>query len=313
MSWEFEALFDIERDNQTGWNLLTWMDGEWKKGTTDLHVGKMGYRTRTTVAGPRLEAEVYPIFGRVTEAALRRAKKTNITPEKQARLNHERSIRHLVQLADANFDERDIHLTLTYRNAPNYERAQKDMRNFTLRIKRLREKRGLPALKYIYTIEGDDDGNRERIHIHMLMNGDMDREEMEQIWQKGYANADRLRPDENGLEAIARYIVKQQKNRRKWCASRNLKQPKSRTSDSRVTNARVKRIAFDLKNTAREEMEKVYPGYQFVKCSVRYSDLVDGAYIRCVMRKKEEYHGRAQHDRPGTGKAGGRAVQEIRL
>jgi len=314
MSWEFEALFDVDQEvTPAEWSLMNWMETGKGIDRNLVRVGKMGYGTRTTVAGPRLEAEVYPIFGRATEAELRRAKKTNITPEKQARLNHERSIRHLVQLVDANFDERDIHLTLTYRNAPAYGRAQKDMRNFTLRIKRLREKRGLPALKYIYTIEGDDDGNRERIHIHMLMNGDMDREELEQIWQKGYANADRLRPDENGLEAIARYIVKQQKNRRKWCASRNLKQPKYRTSNSRVTNARVKRIAFDFKNMAKEEMEKVYPGYQFVKCSVRYSDLVDGAYIRCVMRKKEEYHGRAQHDRTGTGKAGGRAVQEIRL
>ncbi len=292
MSWEYEALFDVEQNGQvTGWDLFEWMkdwmEADTRRKATALRVGQMGYRTRTTVAGPRLEAEVYPVFGRSTEAMLRRAKKANITPEKQARLNRERSIRHLVQLADANFTEQDIHLTLTYGNAPDYERAQKDMRNFTLRIKRLREKRGLPALKYIYTIEGDQDVNRERIHVHMLMNGDMDREELEKIWQKGYANADRLRPDENGLEAIARYIVKQQKNRRKWCASRNLVQPKSRTSDSRVSNARVRRIAYDIRNEAKAEMEKVYPGYRFVSCQVKYSDVVDGAYIRCVMRRKE--------------------------
>lgn len=109
---------------------------------------------------------------------------------------------------------------------------------------------------------------------------------LERIWQKGYANADRLRPDENGLEAIARYLVKQQKNMRKWCASRNLKQPRSRTSDSRCSNARVKRIAYDFENSAREEMEGIYPGYRFVKCKVFYSDIVDGVYIRCVMRRQ---------------------------
>ena len=242
-------------------------------------------RTRTTVAGPRLEAEVYPIFGRNTEATLRRAKKTNVTPEKMQRLNRERSIRHLVQLADANFTAEDIHLTLTYQVAPTYERAQKDMRNFCLRLKRAREKAGLPELKYIYTIEGDDDGKKERIHIHMLTNGDMDRAEVERIWEKGWANADRLQPDENGLEAIARYLVKQQKNRKKWCASRNLKQPKSRTSDSRCSRGQVKRIAFGMRNEAKAQMEKIYPGYQFVSCQVRYSDIVDGAYIRCVMRR----------------------------
>lgn len=289
MSWEYEALFDVHYTchMEGAWNLFNWENMEPLRKETALRVGQMGYRTRTTVAGPRLEAEVYPIFGRSTEAFLRRAKKTNITPEKQARLNQERSIRHLIMLVDGNFTAEDIHLTLTYSQAPTYERAKKDMRNFLLKVKRIREKRGLPELKYIYTIEGDEDGTKQRIHIHLLMNGDMDREELEQIWAKGYANADRLRPDENGLEAIARYLVKQQKNRRRWCASRNLKQPKSRTSDSRCSNARVKRIAFDIRNEAKAEMEKIYPGYQFVKCSVRYSDVVDGAYIRCVMRKKE--------------------------
>ena len=285
MSWEYEALFDVPVTAGSQATLMTWMEEDERKRRTDIRIGAMGYRTRTTVAGPRLEAEVYPIFGRSTEAMLRRAKKTNVTPERVQRVNRERSIRHLVQLADANFGEKDIHLTLTYRTAPTYERAKKDMRNFCLKLKRLREKRGLPPLKYIYTIEGDDDGRRERIHIHMLTNGDMDREEIEQIWAKGYANADRLKPDENGLEAIARYLVKQQKNRKKWCASRNLKQPKSRTSDSRCSRGQVKKIAFDIRNEAKEQMEKIYPGYQFVSCMVRYSDIVDGAYIRCVMRK----------------------------
>lgn len=284
MSWEYEALFDVPvTASQT--DLTNWMDEDERKRLTNIRVGAMGYRTRTTVAGPRLEAEVYPIFGRSTEAMLRRAKKTNVTPEKVQRLNRERAVRHLIQLADANFGEQDIHLTLTYRNAPTYERARKDMRNFCLRLKRAREKAGLPELKYIYTIEGDDDGKKERIHIHMLTNGDMDRAEVERIWEKGWANADRLQPDENGLEAIARYLVKQQKNRKKWCASRNLKQPKSRTSDSRCSRGQVKRIAFDMRNEAKAQMEKIYPGYQFVSCQVRYSDIVDGAYIRCIMRR----------------------------
>lgn len=284
MSWEYEALFDVPV-TASQVNLMNWMEEGERKRLTNIRIGAMGYRTKTTIAGPRLEAEVYPIFGRSTEAVLRRAKKTNVTPEKVQRLNRERAVRHLIQLADANFGEQDIHLTLTYRNAPTYERARKDMRNFCLRLKRAREKAGLPELKYIYTIEGDDDGKKERIHIHMLTNGDMDRAEIERIWEKGWANADRLQPDENGLEAIARYLVKQQKNRKKWCASRNLKQPKSRTSDSRCSRGQVKRIAFDMRNEAKAQMEKIYPGYQFVSCQVRYSDIVDGAYIRCVMRR----------------------------
>ena len=285
MSWEFEALFDIEPGS--GGRLLSgaWdTDGYWQEMPTGIRVGRMGYRTRTIKAGPRLEVEIFPIFGR-EDTGKARAAKQNVTPERIQRLNEERSKRRLVQLADANFTDQDIHLTLTYRDAPKYDQAQKDVKNFLRTVKRKREQRGMEPLKYIYTIEGDDDGRRERIHVHMLMNGGVDREELEAIWARGYANADRLQPNENGLEAIARYITKQQKNRRKWCRSRNLKQPKQRTSDSKVSNARVKRLAKDFPNEAKEIMEKLYPGYRHVQTIMRYSDTVDGAYIRCVMRQ----------------------------
>ena len=106
---------------------------------------------------------------------------------------------------------------------------------------------------------------------------------------------DNLQPDENGLEAIARYITKQQKNRRKWARSRNLKKPKQRTSDTKVSNARVKRLAMDFPNSAKEIMEKLYPEYVHVQTVMKYSDMVDGAYIRCIMRRK-----------PGGGRQGDR-------
>lgn len=286
MSWEFEALFDVMPGRSGSLLEGEWdASGYWRDIPTEIRVGRMGYRTRTIKAGPRLEVEIFPIFGRENTGKARAAKQ-NVTPEAVQRLNEERSRRKLVQLADANFTDQDIHLTLTYRNAPKYDQAQKDVKNFLRTVKRKREIRGMSPLKYIYTIEGDDDGTRERIHVHMLMSGGIEREELEAIWARGYANADRLQPNENGLEAIARYITKQQKNRRKWCRSRNLKQPKQRTSDSKVSNARVKRIALDFPNEAKEIMEKLYPGYMHVRTTLRYSDAVDGAYIRCVMRRQ---------------------------
>lgn len=282
MSWEYEGLFDAIVDDGAD-DLLSLY---WQNQPSSVRVGRMGYRTRTTKAGPRLEAEVYPIFGREQEKKARAAKK-NITPEKQQRLNLERSKRHFVQLVDGNFTERDIHLTLTYAQAPQYERAVKDVGNFLRKLRRIRKKRGLPDLKYAGTIEGNDDGTRERIHVHLIMNDGISREELEKIWAKGYANADRLQMNESGLEGVARYIVKQQKNRRKWMASRNLIQPKEHTSDSKLSNRRIKLIAQDFRAVAKEIMEKIYPGYSFVRCGVYYSDVVDGVYIRCVMRKWE--------------------------
>lgn len=288
MSWEFEALFDVNPDRRET-NLLdgTWDEnGYWRDIPTQIRVGRMGYRTRTVKAGKRLEVEIYPIFGR-EDAERKRKAKQNVTPEKVQRMNEERSKRKLIQLIDANFDERDIHITLTYLGTPpKYEQAQTDVKNFLRAVKRRREKAGMEPLKYIYTIEGNDDGTRERIHVHMVMSGGMDREKLEEIWGKGYANADHLQPNENGLEALARYITKQQKNRRKWVRSRNLKRPKQRTSDTKVSNARVKRMVRDFPNSAKEIMEKLYPEYMHVKTTLRFSDVVDGAYVRCVMRRK---------------------------
>lgn len=285
MSWEYEALFDVIPQDGTlmggGWDA----GGIWRDIPTETRVGRMGYRTRTIKAGPRLEVEIYPIFGREATGRARAARQ-NVTPEAMRRLNEERSKRRVVQLADANFTAEDIHLTLTYRQTPTYEQAQRDVKNFLRAVKRKREQRGMDPLKYIYSIEGDDDGNRERIHVHMLISGGIDRAEIEAIWAKGFANADRLQPNENGLEAVARYITKQQKNRRRWCCSRNLTKPKQRTSDTKVSNARVRRLALDFPNSAKGIMEKLYPGYTHTQTTMRYSDAVDGAYIRCIMRRK---------------------------
>ena len=293
MSWEFEDLFNVRAEDwyMVGSDLVNgeWnAEGYWRDVTTEIRVGRMGYRTRTIKAGPRLEVEIYPIFGRES-AGRARAAKQNITREAVQRNNEERSRRKLIRLIDANFDERDLHMTLTYMGTPpKYDQAMADVKNFLRTVKRKREKRGMDPLKYIYTIEGNEDGKKERIHVHMVISGGIDRQELEEIWGHGYANADHLQPNENGLEALARYITKQQKNRRKWARSRNLKKPKQRTSDTKVSNARVRRIAVDFPNSAKEIMEKLFPGYTHTQTIMRFSDVVDGAYIRCIMRRRRE-------------------------
>lgn len=192
-----------------------------------------------------------------------------------------------MQLADANFGPEDISLTLTFAgDAPGYQEAQKMIRNFLSRVRRARKRAGLPEMKYLYSIEDENDGRKKRIHCHMLISGGIGRSELEEIWGKGYANADRLQPDGHGLEGIARYITKQQKNRRKWCGSRNLKKPVEDKRDAKIANARVKILAYDYRNEAKGVMEKLYPKYQFIDCDVRYSDIVDGVYIRCLMRRR---------------------------
>lgn len=288
MSWEYESLFDVVPGK--GGSLLdgAWdSDGTWKVMPSQISVGRMGYRTRTTVAGPRLEVEIYPMFGREAAGRARAAKIAGNTPEAMKKLNRERAIRHLIQLADANLTDQDIHLTLTYRKAPTEKRVYMDVDNFLRTVKRRREQYGMTPLKYFYTVEGNENGTKERLHAHVLMSGGISREELEEIWAKGWANADRLQPDERGMEAIIRYITKD-REKRKWHRSRNLVKPKQRTSDSKVSNARVKRIAKGFEAEAKEIMEKLYPKYGYVDVVVRFSDSVDGAYIRVLMRRKPE-------------------------
>ena len=286
MGWRYEGLFETELQPET-----EDLSRYWRPQPSLIPVGRMGYRRSVTLAGDRMECEIYPVFGRA-DAQRARAAKKNQTPEKQQRLNRERAARHLIQLADANFTDRDIHLTLTYRKETTMEQCRKDLRNFLLRVKRFREKNGLEELKYIYTIEGNREKVRgagvTRIHVHMLMNHGVSRERLEEMWEMGYANADRLQPNEHGLEEISRYIIKEARTGRMYSASRNLKQPQKRVTDARTSNRMVKRIAADIRNEAKTEMEKAYPSYQFVECRVFYSEQLDGVYIRVLMRRRRK-------------------------
>ena len=294
MGWEYESLFNVAQDPDG-----TQLD-LWSAQPTEIRVGRMGYRTRTTVAGERLEAEVFPIYGRA-EAGRARAAKANVTREAQQRVNDRRAERRLILLAEANFTREDYHMTLTYSAEPTEARAKRDIRNFFDRVARIRKRRGLPELKYIYAMGGGDGAEEKRIHFHLMINGGISREELEGCWMQtpgaGRVNTDRLQPNEMGLEELSKYFFRQHRDRakraeggttiRRYNASRNLKQPKSRTSDSRCSNARVRRIAHDIRNEAKAEMERIYPGYRYVDCRVCYSDVIDGVYIRCIMRRNE--------------------------
>ena len=138
----------------------------------------------------------------------------------------------------------------------------------------------------------------------------MERKEVEEIWRKGsqargFANCDQLQPDKEGLRRLAFYIYdqnrgkEQAKGKRHYSCSKNLIEPKTRTSMSKVSNAKVRKMARDFNGVARSIMERVYPGYECVRglryqenesgtmseSCVRFSDYTDGVYIRVMMRK----------------------------
>lgn len=253
-------------------------------------VGGMHYCTKTERAGDTLVLTVYPILGRSDRAKAEAARKA-MSRERQTRYNRERARRRLALLMDANFGKNDLHVTLTYRGTPpDYEQARKDVRNYLRAVKRMREKAGLPEMKYIYVIEEEGgDGERRRIHVHLMMTGGISREALEEKWGRGYANCDRLQPEEgNGLMELARYFTKleREKHRRAWSASKNLRQPRTTVSRTRMSNARVRRLCQEIPGNAVEVLGKLYPGYKVGAVEPYVSDWIPGVYLRIRLRRR---------------------------
>lgn len=271
---EWDALFDVR---------TTALERAFAVEPLEARVGQLVYRTRTVRAGAVTECEVYPVYGRAQEARARRARE-NLSPERVRRANHAAALRRIVRLANANFTDKDLHVTLTYAGAvPDYDQAQRDVRNFLRRLQRLRARRGLTRAKYIYSIEDNDAGLKKRIHTHMLLSGGISREEIEACWRRGWANADRLQPNAEGLAAIARYITKSQKNRKKWICSQGLTQPTVTVSTTKLSRRKIEKLASELPQLWKEVLRKAYPGMEPVSCETWGSDLMPGVFIRAQL------------------------------
>lgn len=254
--------------------------------------GVKGICTQTWKAGDVLEVEIFPVWNTQGMDGLRAARK-NVTRQAQQKLNRRNAQKKLGRLLNANFTQKDLHVTLTYKGqAPGHEQAKKDMQNFIRRVKRLRKKAGLEDLKYVYVLEWEDDPDKQqrRIHLHVVMNGGLDRAAIEECWQKGWANADRLQPGDEGLIPLAKYLTKSPKGARSWTASRNLKRVEPTRSYSKISRRRALAAARQLDTDGKSILEKVYPGYQFVQLRAFYPSMecVDGVYLYGIMKRRED-------------------------
>jgi hypothetical protein len=245
----------------------------------------------------------------------KRGKRKKVTEPKQHNLNDKNSRRYLVQLGNGNFGIGDLHVTCTYdaHNLPGTEEeAEKEASNYLRRVKGRREKLGLEPLKYILVTEyGHKKGDEEkitRIHHHIIMNGGMDRDELEMMWsekrinwrryekdpegyrqtvkKKGYVNADRLQPNENGIEALCKYVTKNPMGKKRWSSSRNLVRPQQQpNADHKYTKAKVERLA-KSDDGGKEYFERQFPGYRIVEVNpVYYEETGWHIYLK-MWRKK---------------------------
>ncbi len=245
------------------------------------------YRVKTIKSGEMLECEIYPIW-KMRKKDNRREKKKP-SREAQKNLNEKNTKKNIIRLVNTNFTEEDIWASFTYDNEhlpDNPEQAKKDMQNYIRRLNRYVKKNNLPALKYIYVTEYEEDEKKgkKRVHHHIVMNF-RDRDIAEKNWDKGgRTHSRRLQPDDYGLEGLARYITKDPKSSKRYSTSRNLEKPKITIADSKMTRRKAEKIAFNP-NSAGDIFQKLYEGYLFKDINIKYSDFVSGAYLYVRMRQ----------------------------
>jgi hypothetical protein len=246
-----------------------------------------GYRTRTITAGDYREIEIYPLYRTPKK---RREAKRAVTRDAQRKLNARNSAKRVQRLLLTNFVPFvDLFLTLTYSGAiaPTMEQARRDIRNYIKAVKRWRAKNGLPPIKYLYVIQFEDEGREVRVHHHIVMSA-MDRDVAEALWNRGRAKSDRLKPDDKGLAELAAYITRSKRGNKRWCASRNLKEPTVTVADHKFTHRRAELMAADCRIAAAAIFESAYPGYQFTDCAAYSGGMFPGAYIYARMQKREK-------------------------
>lgn len=215
---------------------------------------------------------------------------------KQKRLNAKKAKRYFEALVEANFKgNRDlvVHPTFSEDNYPeSEEQAHKLVKNWIARLNYRRKKLGLPNSKYIIVFEKSPKG---RMHFHVLMDGQLSREEVENKWQLGYCNADRLRSDPKiGLQKIISYLSKggetDEKNSKRWISSKGLIKPWVSCSK----NTKISRKRFEVLKSIPEDsellrvtIERDNPGYELQDVERSVSEETWQMYLFCRMRLKK--------------------------
>lgn len=252
----------------------------------------MFYREKKIEVGNYLEVDIIPRTKEAEEACkkLREPKirkKRKISKPSQQNLNHKNSKRYMVQLLNGNFSKQDYHITATYDDdhlPETVEAAEREAVNYLRRIDYKRKKENLEALKYVliteYSLSSDE--SITRVHHHIIVNGGLTRDTVEDLWCKGrgkkrkkigFVNADRLQPDKNmGLEALGKYVMKNMPGKKRWSSSRNLKRPyRLRDADHKYRPKQIEKLVRS-NDLGYEEFAKKYPKHHIVEIRTTYFD-----------------------------------------
>ncbi|MEA5083273.1 MAG: hypothetical protein VB018_03870 [Lachnospiraceae bacterium] len=269
-----------------------------------IHCDKYGKKSKY------IEVDLFSYLG-VKAKGIRNKKKEESAPQQKS-LNDKRAKRYFNQLGKTNFGDEDLHVSLTYskENTPEtVEEAENEALNYLRRLKRKREKEGLPPLKYLLVTER---GQKGKVHHHIIMNGGLDRDLVEIMWTKdrinwkkyesdrlyrksikpiGYANADRLQVDEKGIEGLCNYLCKDPQGRRRWKQSKNLIKPWYKNPvDGRYSKRKIKQMATIPQDCeeVRRFWESKYKGYQLDESIPEFNQVTGQWSIYLKMSLKDE-------------------------
>ena len=160
-----------------------------------------------------------------------RAAKNQCSSEARKRMNFKKAWQKLELLLSANFNHRDLVITLTYDDAnlpADRMAAVRLVRRFFSDLRKYRRARDVD-LKYVYTTE-DKHGNA-RLHHHIVINGTgTDIEVIRSLWTHG-TSIEVERVDTWGYEGLAKYLTKEARDAgalpgaRAWTPSLGLSKP----------------------------------------------------------------------------------------
>ena len=188
-------------------------------------------KRRKTIRAGRLVWDITYTVPRPNASKQERKRIREVTEEQVARTNANTAQRKLEMLMATNFDEGDLVLTVTYRDADLPESAdvtRKHLGKVFSQMRTYRKARGLPDLKYIYVLEGRHGDHRP--HAHIIINaagGDL--ELMRSLWIWGDdIQLNYIR--ERGYDGWAGYLTKERREaslngKKQFVGSRNLDRP----------------------------------------------------------------------------------------
>lgn len=188
-------------------------------------------KRRKTIRAGRLVWDIAYTVPRPNANTAQRKRIREVTEEQIQRTNANTAQRKLEMLMATNFDDTDLVLTVTYRDADLPDSAdvtRKHLGKVFSQMRAYRKARDLPELKYIYILEGRHGDHRP--HAHIIINaagGDL--ELMRSLWIWGDdIQLNYIR--ERGYDGWAGYLTKERRDaslngKKQFVGSRNLARP----------------------------------------------------------------------------------------